>query len=155
MATKQKRRPAAKQPPALESLVNDAPRTFTDAEFPVGTVAHQGDVMFVRIARLPAGRPRKNRQLAEGTTQGSRHILKGGEVFDCDPREVARLIGQACAGIQVDVRYVGPVFRTREGQADVVHPEHGDHCYRGEDWVIATVFQRSLDAEEREQRVQD
>lgn len=136
-----------------EAIVNDAPRTFTD--FPVGTVAHQGDVMFVRIASLPGGKPRTNRQLAEGTTQGSRHVLHGGEVFDCDPASVAQAIGNACPGVAIDARYIGPVFRTVEGKADVVHPEHGDHCYRGEDWVIATVFQRSLDAEEREARVQD
>ena len=150
MATKVQRAKAETKP---EAIINDAPRTFVD--FPVGTVAHQGDVMFVRIASLPAGKPRKNRQLADGTTQGSRHILEGGEVFDCEPGEVARLIGQACKGLNVDARYIGPVFRTKDTEADVVHPEHGDHCYRGQDWVIATVFQRSLDAEEREARVQD
>lgn len=155
MATKVQRtksqRPKGKPKP--ESMINDAPRTFSD--FPVGTVAHQGDVMFVRIASMPPGKLRKNRQLAEGTTQGSRHVLRGGEVFDCDPGEVSRLISQACSGVNADDRYIGPVFRTQQGEADVIHPEHGDHYYRGEDWVIATVFQRSLDAEEREARVQD
>lgn len=145
VSTKRKKRIAP------EAIVNDAPRTFAD--FPVGTVAHQGDLMFVRIATMPAGKPRKNRQLAEGTTQGSRHVLKGGEAFDCDPGDVAKLIGQACRGVKVDARYIGPVFRTGEG-ATVEHPEHGDHVYCG-DWAIATVFQRSLDAEEREARVQD
>ncbi len=149
MTTKTKAQSADK----AEAIFNDDPRTFTD--FPIGTVAHQGDVMFVRIASMPAGKRRKNRQLAEGTTQGSRHILNGGEVFDCEPREVARLINAACRNVNVDARYIGPVFLTKDGEADVTHPEHGDHCYRGENWVIATVFQRSLDAEERESRVQD
>lgn len=151
MTTKTKQKATTKAVP--EAIINDAPRTFTD--FPIGTVAHQGDVMFVRIASMPPGKPRKNRQLAEGATQGSRHVLKGGLVFDCEPGEVARLINAVCRNVNVHARYIGPVFRTKDGEADVTHPEHGDHCYRGEDWVIATVFQRSLDAEEREARVQD
>lgn len=142
------------QPVSLESLVNDAPRTFDDADFPVGTVAHQGDVMCVRIASLPEGKPRSNRQLADGTTQGARHILAVGDVFDCDTATVVRAIADVCRGVQVDARYIGPVFRTVDDKADVTHPEHGDHHYRG-NMVIATVFQRVLDAEQREQRAAD
>ena len=61
-----------------ESIVNDAPRQFDD--FPVGSVSHQGDVILVAIAGLPTGaKVRTNRQVADGTTQGSRHILEGGD----------------------------------------------------------------------------
>ena len=103
---------------------------------------------------MPQGKSRSNRQLADGNTQGSRHTLRGGEVFDCDSREVSALVGDACRGVSVDEKYIGPVFRTLDGVADVVHPEHGDHYYRG-DMIIATVFQRNLDAEEMERRVVD
>jgi hypothetical protein len=50
--------------------------------------------------------------------------------------------------------YVGPVFCTQKGAADLVHPEHGDHHYGGE-MAIAVVYQRNLDGEEREQRTRD
>lgn len=154
--TKTKTKTRTKSPaPVPESIVNDAPRTFTDSDFPVGTAAHQGDLILVRIVELPQSvKTRANRQLADGTTQGSRHVVKRGEVFDADPVEVAKAIKAVCPKASVEARYVGPVFRTIRGKADLTHPEHGNHLYR-EDMVIATVFQRNLDAEEREHRTVD
>lgn len=155
-ATKTRRRKADVLPaPAAESIVNNAPRTFTDADFPVGTAAYQGDLIIVRIAALPpSAKPRANRQLADGDTQGSRHVVDRGEVFDADPVKVAKAIKAACPKSNVDARYVGPVFRTVGEKADLVHPEHGYHLYRGE-MVLAAYFQRNLDAEEREQKTRD
>lgn len=139
-----------------ESIINDEPRTFDDASFPIGSVAAQGDLYFIRIGKMPRGSEvRVNRQLAEGNTQGSRHIVETGDVFDCQPEEVLKAIQSVCKGTtDLQSRYIGPVFRTVEGLADVVHPEHGDHFFRGE-MILATVFQRSLDAELREQRTRD
>ena len=141
---------------ASERIVNNEPRTFTDADFPVGTVAHQGDLILVRIEALPkSAKKRLQRQLAEGSTQGSRHILAlGSNVFDCDGNEVVAAISSVCRGVALDAKYVGPVFQTAKGKADLDHPEHGNHLYRG-DMTIACVFQRNLDAEQREQRVVD
>jgi hypothetical protein len=140
---------------ADETLVNDAPRTFTDADFPVGTAAHQGDLILVRIGKLPASaKPRKSRQLADGDSQGSRHVLQRGRPYDCQAADVAAAVAAVCHGVTIAPAYCGPVFCTRRGVADLVHPEHGDHHYRGE-MTIAVVYQRSLDAELREQRVQD
>jgi hypothetical protein len=52
-----------------ERIVNDAPRTFTEADFPVGTASHQGDWTLVRIQQLPqSAKPRANRQLSEGAS---------------------------------------------------------------------------------------
>jgi hypothetical protein len=44
----------------------------------VGEFVRQGDVYLIRIASLPPGfdRETKDRQLAPGTTQGSRHVLR-------------------------------------------------------------------------------
>lgn len=137
-----------------ENVTNDATRTITDAMMAVGDNYAQGDIYFVRIRNLPkSAKPRKSRQLAEGDTQGSRHICAIGDVYDCDPAEVVEAISAAC-GCDVGEQYVGPVVRTADGVALVEHPEHGDHRYDG-DMVLACVFQRSLDAEEREQRVRD
>lgn len=136
-------------PPKSETLINNAPRKIVD--FPVGEVKAQGDLLFVSIAGLPATlKPRKNRQLADGTTQGSRHVAETGHVYDADPAEVAKLIKQA-TGKAVDARYIGPVI---VGPSNITHPEHGHHNYEC-GCTIATVFQRVLDAEEREQRAVD
>lgn len=140
--------------PQQESIINDSPRTFTEADFPVGTVVHQGDLILVRISELPASaKTRADRQLAEGSTQGSRHILDVGDVYNCDKRAATEAIQRGC-GTNVGREYIGPVFCTAGGKADILHPEHGDHHYRG-DMVIACVYQRNLDAEEREQRTKD
>lgn len=133
-----------------ESIVNDEPRTFDD--FPVGTVAHQGDVIFVSIAEIPVGsKARKNRQLADGETQGSRHVLIGGELWDCDLEATSDAITKACPKARVAEKYVGPVFR---GPCEIDHPEHGKHIHIT-NAVIAVVYQRNLDADEREQRTLD
>ena len=138
-----------------EQLITDAPRTFTEADFPIGTAAHQGDLILVRIADLPpSAKPREDRQLALGNTQGSRHVLQTGTPYDCPAAYVSNAITAVCPGVAVQAAYIGPVFATKDGAADLLHPEHGDHHYRG-DMVIAVVYQRNLDAEEREQRVQD
>jgi hypothetical protein len=141
--------------PVSEKLINDAPRTFTEASFPVGSVAHQGDLILIRLDGLPVGaKPRKNRQMVTGNTQGSRHILRRGNAFDCDLQSVAANITAVCPGIIVAPAYIGPVFQSRNGVADLTHPEHGNHTYRG-DMTIAVVYQRNLDAEERERRTID
>lgn len=154
--TKTRKATTIKRPaPAAESMVNNAPRTFTEADFPVGTVAHQGDLILVRIADLPSSaKPRKDRQLAEGNTQGSRHVVQTGDVFDADTGEVEKSIKSVCPKSNPESRYVGPLFRTSDGVADLVHPEHGPHLYRG-DMVVACYYQRNQDAEERERRTVD
>jgi hypothetical protein len=141
--------------PQQEQIINDSPRTFTEADWPIGSVAHQGDLILVRITSLPkSAKPRKNRQLAEGNTQGSRHIVEGCPVFDCNPEEVVKSIRSVCPKAQIDAKFIGPVFQTFDGRGELTHPEHGNHCYEG-DMTIATVIQRNLDAEQREQKVQD
>jgi hypothetical protein len=151
MATKDSKAARAAKP---EKMVNDAPRSFRDAEWPVGSVAHQGDVILVRIAALPKpARPRANRQVAEGNTQGSRHVLHGGAIYDCDPAQLAQAINRCCPKAYVGSEYLGPAFTTDEATA-LRHPEHGDHEYE-DGMCVAVVFQRNLDAEERAVRSQD
>ncbi len=132
-----------------EQLVNNELRIFTD--FPVGSVSHQGDLILVSVPRPHTLTPRTNRQLADGDTQGSRHILDGGQLFDGDAEDLARLVNQHCHGAAVQARYVGPVFTT---PATLTHPEHGHQRFDCEA-TVAVVYQRNLDSEEREQRVID
>lgn len=150
IATKTKT--AAKTLP--ESIVNDAPKLHPS--FEVGDVAHQGDLIIVAIAALPkSAKPRANRQLAEGNTQGSRHILKRGEVYDCAAAEVAKAIKSA-TGCTVAEQYIGPVFVSpkRPTKNDLTHPEHGNQGFPA-GAVCAVVYQRNLDQEQREQRTRD
>lgn len=144
------RKPAATSP-AAEGMINNATKMFDD--FPVGTVSHQGDIIIVSIGFVPApAEPRTNRQLAEGNTQGSRHVLERGEVFDANRQSVADAINRATKGkATVDPKYIGLVFA---GPAYLSHPEHGHQEFPA-GCTCAVVYQRKLDAEEREAQVRD
>lgn len=134
-----------------ESIANDELRKFDAAAWQPGECASQGDLYIVCLASLPErAKPRKNKQMADGDTQGSRHILTKGKAFDCDTAEVARLI-ESATKCRIDPKYIGPVFK---GPAYLAHPEHGDQQWTGK-CVNAVIYQRALDSEERERRVVD
>ena len=138
----------------IAPLVNDEAKLLES--FAVGDVSHQGDLILIAIATLPnSAQPRANRQLADGTTQGSRHVLERGDVFDCDAADVVFAI-KAATKCDVDDRYIGPVFVSPEQPTanDLAHPEHGNQGFPAGS-VIAVVYQRNQDAEEHEQRVMD
>lgn len=138
----------------IERIANDDSKLLES--FAVGDVSHQGDIILIAIARLPKSiKPRRNRQLAEGDTQGSRHVLQRGEIYDAPAYETAAMIMEA-SGCRVDEQYVGPVFVAPQAPTadDLTHPEHGNQGFPA-GTVCAVVFQRNLDAEEREQRTQD
>jgi hypothetical protein len=137
-----------------ERIANDESKLH--ATFETGDVSHQGDLIIVCIGELPrSARPRANRQLAEGGTQGSRHVLERGDVYDANPEEIAELIRRA-TGCDVGLDYLGPVFVSPSDPTadDLTHPEHGNQGFPA-GAVCAVVFQRNLDAEEREQRTRD
>lgn len=132
-----------------ESVKNDAAKDM--GTFAAGDVMPQGDLYFVGLKSMPVSvKARRDRQLAEGQTQGSRHVHEGGKLFDADAAEVAALIKQATGAI-VDPKYVGPVF----SGGSVRHPEHGDHENYPAEVPCAVVFQRNLNREEMEERVAD
>lgn len=153
MKTKTKKRGKVEQQ-QHERIVNNSPVLL--AAFTTGDVSHQGDLIIVGIARLPgSAKPRANRQLADGNTQGSRHILERGDVFDASVTEVAALIKEATK-CDVDPNYIGPVFLSPSDPTphDLTHPEHGHQGFPPGQ-VCAVVYQRNLDAEERERRSLD
>lgn len=119
----------------------------------VGDHAHQGDIILVCIESLPkSAKPRTDRQLAIGTTVGSRHVLEGGACYEADAAEVVRAIKAATKGrVDCDPKYAGPIFT---GEAFVRHPQHQDQGFPA-DTVTAVIYQRNLDAEEREVRAID
>lgn len=153
MATKLKSRRKAKAV-EHEAIVNDSPHLHET--FEPGDVSMQGDLIIVAIKSLPkSAKPRKDRQLADGNTQGSRHVMTRGDVYDCDPTEVQTAIREV-TGCEVGRGYIGPVFVSPENptENDLHHPEHGAQGMPA-GTICAIVFQRSLDQEEREQRVAD
>lgn len=88
------------------------------SDFPIGKVARQGDIYICRVdAAHPHGGPLENRQLAQGTSKGSRHIAEGVgttvyEGTTAPPQAVATPFLGPC--VQSDVE-----FR-------ISHPEHAD-----------------------------
>lgn len=148
-----KRMPKSKPEPR-ERIANDAPKLH--ATFEPGDVSHQGDLIIVCIGTLPkSAKPREDRQLADGNTQGSRHVLERGDIFNAETREVAALI-TAATKCEVGLEYIGPVFISTIDPTgnDLTHPEHGHQGFPA-GAVCAVVYQRNLDAEAREQRTQD
>ena len=143
-----------KQDQTSEKIVNNDSK-FLET-FKVGDVSYQGDIIIVGISTLPkSAKPRINRQLADGDTQGSRHICERGEVFDCDLFEVASLIKDS-TGCIIGNKYIGPVFVSPNNPSadDITHPEHGNQGFPAGQ-VCAVVYQRNLDAENREAKVID
>ena len=139
---------------AAEAIVNDDPKM--NALFDVPSVSHQGDLTLVALPKLPkSAKPRKNRQLAEGTSKGSRHVMTRGAVYDADPKEIVKS-AKAAYKVEVGEQYVGPVIVSPENptENDLTHPEHGNQGFPA-GTICAVIFQRNLDTEQREARVWD
>lgn len=119
----------------------------------LGDVVRQGDLYLVCLGDMPEGAESKERQLAPGSTQGSRHIAKGRcrILVPKDRSSVAELIARVVRGAAIPDELVGPVIRC-VGDVTIEHPEHGHKCLpKGSMWAV--VYQRALAKEIR--RVQD
>lgn len=106
----------------------------------LGDVVRQGDLYLVCMEKLPAGKETKDRQLAPGNTQGSRHVLEGNVK-----------IVEKCQINGVPTELCGPAFECK-GETTVAHPEHG-HKILPKDTVWGVVYQRAYADEIK--RVQD
>jgi hypothetical protein len=145
---------------ALSKVQRRAERIRNDEIAVVGTVSkgdvvRQGDLYLVALPELPVSRTKTcERQLAPGSTQGSRHVLEGEcEVFSVNPNDVLPLIAAALAPAKTELyaELVGPVFRTL-GETTVTHPEHGDRVLPAGE-CFAVIYQRQHAEEVR--RTQD
>lgn len=118
-----------------------------------GDAAHQGDLILVCIPNLPkSAKPRENRQMADGETQGSKHVVDGGDVFDADADEIVVMVKAATKGrVLCDPKYIGPVF---SGSCVLTHPQHQHQAFPA-DTTTVVLFQRNQDSEEREHRARD
>lgn len=132
-----------------ERIKNDEPAVVGTVS--AGDVVRQGDLYLVALKRLPEKRKATaERQLAPGTSQGSRHVLAGDcEVFTAEAEDVRGLIAEALPGADVPAQLVGPVFRTK-GEVTVTHPEHGHRTLPAGE-CFAVVYQRAFADEVRRQ----
>lgn len=134
-----------------EPIVNSDPK-FHET-FEPGDVTHQGDLIIVCLPEWPVhsrSQIRGSLQLADGETQGSRHVLREGtDVYDCTPSLVATMIADITEkrGFRVVVEpdYIGPVWMSPENptENDLTHPEHGNQGWPA-GTILAAVFQRTL-----------
>lgn len=126
-----------------------------------GSAARQGDVYLLTIpadwlksqegVAFPEGAA--ERQIAEGNTQGSRHIISGDcKIFrkhNIGWAKINNLLKQN-PGVQI-TETIGPAFITGKG-CSVTHPEHGDIVVP-EGYAIITTYQQTWQDVAR--RVQD
>lgn len=113
----------------------------------------QGDVIVARIDITPrrAGKWSEGRQLAQGTTQGSRHVAEGdAELFVPDSGETNAAIDRLFPRTKGLPRILGPCVESKSPWT-MTHPEHGDRTFpAGVDIIL---YQRAASAELR--RAQD
>lgn len=119
----------------------------------VGDVVRQGDLYLVCLEELPESGERAPRQLAPGSSQGSRHVAEGecAVYLPKSPAVVAKLIAVVCRAAEVPEQLIGPLVECI-GETTIAHPEHGHRILpAGTTWAV--VFQRAYAEEIR--RVQD
>ncbi len=152
MATATIEKALAEQHELAEQIRSDEPREVSLGK---QDVLRQGDIYIARIPSLPVTKKiRKDRQLADGNTQGSRHVLTGdADLYDPDTTAMREVLAKSYPHLDVQDYQIGPTFETR-GPVTVEHPEHGNRTLT-EPGCYATVFQRSLEADGREARARD
>lgn len=97
----------------------------------VGEHARQGDVYIERIAKVnPNWKVSANRQLAPGTSPGSRHVVTVGPVLRISPEAMPRV--RTSGG----VRLLGPQIHA-EKPFTVEHPEHAHLCMPPGDYQVS------------------
>ncbi len=144
---------------AVEKIRNDEEAVVGSVSY--GDVVRQGDLYLIVLSELPVGLlPITDRQLAPGTSQGSRHVLEGGcDIFEIPEnlkKTAIEMINWACCLKTKDALHpgrdgvlIGPAFRT-VNHVVLTHPEHGNRVLPdNENFVV--VYQRALANEVRRQ----
>ena len=124
-----------------ERIKNDETQRFPEAASP-GDSWRQGDLYITLLAGRPieaVKQDKPEKQLAPGTTQGSRHCLDS-------------LAGVTIYRLPVPQMLDGPVIECKK-ERTITHPEHGNVILPPGTYAIS--YQRSVDAEQRQRRVED
>lgn len=106
-----------------------------------GDNVRQGDLYFVFLDVEPRITGPHPRQLAPGTSQGSRHVAEGDcEVFSVDTEDAVKIVNRIVPATDGQELFIGPLVRSTAG-FEATHPEHGDKVFPA--GSILVVYQRS------------
>lgn len=112
---------------AIEKITKSVPDTATRIcrRLDIGTAIHQGDVYLHRVADdHPRGEPLGTRQVAVGTTVGSRHIIEGDDVEVFAGKALPPSVKVPAWTTERDL--LGPLVVAKEAFT-LTHPEHAHH----------------------------
>jgi hypothetical protein len=143
---------------AFREIASDVEKIKNDDRAVIGTMSSgdvvvQGDVYLVCLDAEPTiTGPANSRQLAPGTTQGSRHIVVGEcDVLTVDADSATEILNRLIPATKPHDQFIGPLVRAPRG-CEVTHPEHGDRVLPAGTYLA--VFQRSY-LEQEVRRTQD
>lgn len=126
---------------AAERIKNDEPARV--GAMSPGDVVRQGDIYVMLLDReIDGGKPSGSRQLAPGSSQGSRHVASG----DCDvltvpEREAVAAMNRLAPSTKGQPLFIGPMIVAR-GPVTLEHPEHGHRTIEGDSAYLVT-YQRT------------
>lgn len=125
-----------------ESIRNDE-SAFVPIES--GSSIRQGDLYLTAIDVRLVGEPHGSRQLAPGTTRGSRHVVEGEcRVLSVDADEAVAVLNRLVPASRGQRHFVGPLIDA-DGPVTITHPEHGDRTLPAGIYLVT--YQRSYFAE--------
>lgn len=138
--TKTKTKTALKALEEIQAAADTASMEVRDVgELKIGQVIHQGDVYLHRVpAEHPKGKLLGTRQIAVGTSVGSRHVVEGAEVEVYEGKQYPEGFKEP-EGCQPNA-LLGPVVVVKGGTMTLTHPEHAHHCVTGEQ-TFQTTYQ--------------
>jgi hypothetical protein len=117
--------------------------TYTNEQFPVGSIHWQGDVGFLRVAGVVPSKTvhkiQNRAQLAPGSSRGSRHIINASVQYSLMQKSERDLTE-------------GPIVQT-ENEFRTDHPDHGTLILPTGQYQI--LYQRQVTADGRVERVRD
>jgi hypothetical protein len=149
--TKTKEAPVLTAKTAYESvrLAAETIRNDEHAAVPgMGTadVLRQGDLYLIALDKPLPGKPYGSRQLAPGTTQGSRHIVEGDcDVLAVDEGEATKVLNRLVPATKGHRQFVGPMVVAKDA-VTIAHPEHGDRTLPAGTYLVT--YQRSYARDE-------
>lgn len=103
-----------------EAKARAVPEVRRREKMEIGERIRQGDIYVQRVSdNHPRGKQIENRQLAVGSTSGSRHVLTTGSATVYEGTTPAP--GQSESAVQI---LLGPCIESKSDRVYVSHPEH-------------------------------
>lgn len=121
---------------AAEKIRNAEPATIEVMD--PSDVLRQGDIYLIRLEScLPADKnPWPSRQLAVGTSQGSRHVAEGEcEVYRPVEADAIQALTSLVPATRNHQQFIGPAIHASE-PITITHPEHGHRTLPAGDYLV-------------------